>query len=66
MEYIAVAGCNVLCEDEKDKVFLYVKKNGGWFEEDQIYLVGLTIEDFLQGKAKKEVVDKLISEYRED
>lgn len=55
----------ILCEDEGDKVFFLVEKDGGWLEEDQIYLVGLTIEDFLQGKAKKEVIDKLISEYEE-
>ena len=55
----------ILCEDEGDKVFLFVQKAGGWFEEDEIYLVGFTIQDFLEGEAEKSVIDHAIARLRQ-
>lgn len=53
----------IITEDESDKVFLYVKRDGGWFEDDQIYLVGLTMEDFFTGKAETQYIDEAIKQY---
>jgi len=52
-----------LCEDENEKLFLYVKKEGGWFEDDTHYLVGVTMADLISGKVEKSTVDLSIQKY---
>ncbi len=49
-----------LCEDDGDKVFLYVKREGGWFQDDLHFLVGVTIEDLLTGAVTKATIDASI------
>ncbi len=53
----------IIAEDEADKVFLFVRRERGWFEHDNLYLVGLNLKDLLAGKGKKEVIDGAIDEY---
>lgn len=53
----------IITEDDGDKVFLYVKREGGWFEDDKLFLVGLTVQDLLDGSAQKENVDRAIANY---
>lgn len=53
----------IICEDEQDKVFLLVRKDAGWFDDDELYLYGITLEDLLNGKANREFVARAISKY---
>lgn len=54
----------IICEDDGEKVFLFVFRNGGWLGEDEMYLVGLSVEDILAGKAEKETIDRAILRYK--
>ncbi len=56
----------IICEDESDKVFLFVRHPGGLFGKDQLYLVGLTMKDFFEGRAEKHEIDVAIKEYEKD
>lgn len=51
----------IICEDEAEKVFLFVRVPGGWFEDDVLYLVGVTLEDIMAGKAKKSYIEAAIA-----
>ena len=53
----------VLCEDDGDKVFFYVRRAGGWFEDDLHFLVGVTTDELINGKASKMNIDKSIESY---
>ncbi len=55
-----------LCEDDGEKLFLYIKQEGGWFESDRHFLVGVTVQDILNGKVKKENIDTSISKFEGD
>jgi len=55
-----------LCEDSGEKVFLYVKKEGGWFEDDEHFLVGVTIQDILNGTVSKTTIDENIDSFRKE
>jgi len=54
----------VLCEDDGDKVFFYVKQEGGWFEDDLHFLVGVTTDDLLKGLVSKTSIDASIENYK--
>lgn len=53
----------IVSEDDKDKVFLFVRKPGGWFEDDGLYLVGVTLEDIISGKAEKSKIEAAIAKH---
>lgn len=53
----------IITEDSGEKVFLYVLRDGGWFQDDKLYLIGLTVEDILNGSAEKHEVDLAIQQY---
>ncbi len=55
-----------LCEDDGQKIFLYVKREGGWFEDDEHYLVGATMQDFLNGQVNKSSIDASIAGLRKE
>ncbi|MBC8192137.1 MAG: hypothetical protein ISR87_08110 [Candidatus Marinimicrobia bacterium] len=54
----------VLCEDDGNKVFFYVKQEGGWFEDDLHFLVGVTTDDLLKGLVSKTSIDASIENYK--
>ena len=56
-------GYPIISEGNDDKVFLLVKMDGGWFEEDSLYLVGLTIPEIIAGMANKKQVESYIDAY---
>lgn len=56
----------ILCEDDGDKIFVYVKHEGGWFEDDEHYLVGVTVQDFLKGQVNKASIDASITGFRKE
>lgn len=53
----------VVTEDHESKVFFAVSRDGGWLEADELYLVGMTIQNILDGAAKKESIDKAIDQF---
>lgn len=53
----------VVMEDDLDKVFFLVVREGGWFEPDVVYLVGMTVEDILSGEAEKPAIDEAIDRF---
>ena len=55
-----------LCEDDGDKVFLYVKHEGGWFEADKHFLVGVTVEDLLKDRVSKATIDASVNNLDKD
>jgi len=55
----------IICEDDDNKIFLFVQIDGGWFSEDEIYLVGITIQDLLTNNVSKQDIDNSIAEFKE-
>jgi len=53
----------ILCEDGGDKIFLFVIKDGGWFQDDLLFLVGITVTDLLTGQVSRELVDSSIESF---
>ena len=53
----------VIGEDTGNKIFLFVKKSGGWLAADEHYLVGLTLDDLKQGQGEKKQIDRAIENY---
>jgi hypothetical protein len=54
----------LICEDDGGKIFFYVKQEGGWFEEDRHFLVGVTTADLVRGVVSRESIDKCIEQYQ--
>lgn len=54
----------IITEDDGDKVFFYVKQAGGWFEDDLHFLVGVTTDELINGKAIKMNIDKSIEIFK--
>jgi len=50
----------IVGEDESEKVYFYKKVEGGWFERDRIFIIGMSIKDIIEGKASSEVIDNEI------
>ncbi|MBT3575781.1 MAG: hypothetical protein HN995_07035 [Candidatus Marinimicrobia bacterium] len=55
-----------LCEDDGEKVFLYVKRTGGWFEDDTHFLVGVTVEDLLSNQVTMTSIDASVEQQIKD
>lgn len=53
----------LICEDDNTKIFAYVKHEGGWFESDQHYLVGMTFQDFIEGRVTNESIESSVSRF---
>jgi len=53
----------VIAEDQANKVFLFIRLDDGWYKKDKLFLVGLTMNDFITGKATKNYIDKAISQW---
>ena len=43
----------IVAKDDTDRLFVYAVLPGGWFSHDRLFLVGLTVQDLVDGKAKK-------------
>ena len=56
----------ILCEDEGEKLFAYVVIPGGWFEDDEHYLVGINVQQFLNGQVNKASIDACIADFRKE
>lgn len=54
-------GFPLVGEDEKDKMFFYISVEGGWFENDRIFLVGMSVEDILDGQASTEFINEAVT-----
>lgn len=54
-----------ITEDEGDKVFIYVKEAGGWFQDDDHYLLGITVQDLLDGRVTNAWIDAQIKTFVE-
>ena len=61
--FSGMTSCPFVGEDEKNLIFFYKKVEGGWFEDDRVFLVGMTIDDILSGKASDTSIDNAISRY---
>ncbi|NQT62807.1 MAG: hypothetical protein HQ556_07620 [Candidatus Marinimicrobia bacterium] len=55
-----------LCEDDGGKAFLYVKREGGWFEDDMHFLVGVTVQDLLAGQVTEATIDASVESLEKD
>lgn len=53
----------VIAEDTGNKVFLYVARPGSWFKQEEMYLIGLTLDDIANGLAEREAIDRAIERY---
>ncbi len=55
----------IITEDNCEKIFLFVKIEGGWFEDDEVFLVGVTIEDIIKGVISKGSIDESVARFKE-
>lgn len=53
----------IISEDQGENIFLLVVVDGGWFDDDEIYLVGMTIDDLLAGKGQAKNIEQAIEVY---
>ena len=56
----------ILCEDEGNKVFLLVTIDGGWFGQDNHFLVGVTIQDILENRVSKVTIDESVRIFQKE
>ena len=52
-----------ITEDDGDKIFIYVKEAGGWFQDDDHYLVGVTVQELLDGRITNAWVEAQIQSF---
>ncbi|NQV16626.1 hypothetical protein HQ531_14280 [bacterium] len=55
----------LICEDQGEKVFFFSRQERGWFEDDDLFLVGMTLQDIIEGRASKQAIDSAIRHYLE-
>jgi|GEM_PF-6317799 len=54
----------IVAEDsDGQNVYLLVHREGGWFERDRYFLVGVTIAEILKGEAQKSRIEALITRF---
>jgi len=54
----------VVSEDSMGRVFFAVLREGGWFKASELFLVGMTIQDVLNGAAEQKKVDEAINHFK--
>ena len=53
----------IVGEDENGMVFFFKVIEGGWFQVDRLFLVGLTIQDIVKEGAMTERIDTAVNQY---
>jgi len=54
----------VITKDQNDKIFFSVVRARGWLKGNDHYLVGLTIDEIIGGRAEKEIIDRAIEQFK--
>ena len=55
-----------LVSEDDSNVYFLARVEGGWFEDDDLYLVGMTIEDIIHGEATKARIDQKVKAFIEN
>ncbi len=56
----------LLAKDGDTGAYVFVRVEGGWFEEDDLYLVAFNVDDLLANNRKKDLVESAIQKYKDD
>lgn len=59
----SVVNYPAVAKGPSDKIFFLIVRDGGWLGKDEIYLVGMTIPEIINGMARKEVIDAAIDSF---
>ncbi len=53
----------IIAEDQMDKVFAFYRLEGGWFQDDRLFLVGFSVKELLSGEVSNQYIEDAVAKY---